>query len=563
MGAVEKETVRTLRRMSVAVGSGKGGVGKSTTALNLALLFARKEKRVGLIDLDPLSNVAVILDIASEALQTVKSELSGSGNGSGVDELDDFAYPCFDGMDIVFPHAATREADLSGKKKRLFEYFAAELTRRYDVLVFDMPAGISNEENLDFLPYIDNLLIVTNAEPTSHVSAGGYIKSALEIRPDIRILLWHNRYRPATETGFNPRAVIENYNRYVLDDLRIESGDIRFLRDVAFVPPDAALNLLQTDLDPQVTVYGKLREVLELLLSERSQSLASRVPVGRKTRDLIAFYLLRNRKIDKPTEYLRDLDAFLAGLVESNTLGNMQQLLKRLGRQTGLQTFTRDQAKAVVVMIRDAVKDELRNELARVLDILDDAIEELVNNRRGFMQSGSLDRRRIVNSAVPRLLRLLAMETGLSPYGRNASALALFYLAAEQELVEGEAAERLRGLVPTRVDGKGRPVRDRNQQIARLLARDEGYHSRFYESVREFFPGVTRKLSDLNNTHDLRTLVLRKAGSFHGEAYVKLLTHLLHDIINTGLGVNISFTYNAASQAIKKGAEELLQIVEP
>ncbi len=543
--------------MSVAVGSGKGGVGKSTTALNLALLFARREKRVGLIDLDPLSNVSVILDISATELQNVQSSSDAPG------DLSAFVFSCFDNIDIVFPHAATREADTGGKKKRLFERFAVDLTRRYDVLVFDMPAGISNEENLDFLPYIDNLLVVTNAEPTSHVSAGGYIKSATEIRPDIRILLWHNRYRPATETGFNPRTVVENYNRYVVDDLRIEPEKLRYLRDIAFVPPDPALNLLQTELDPQVTVYGKLREVLELVMAERVRDLCSHLPLGKKTRDLVSFYLLHNRKIEAPAQYLKDIDAFLAGLVESNTLGNMRQLLQRLGRHTGLQTFTKDQAKHMVLMIRDAGKDELRGELARVIEILDDTIEELVGSRRGFMHRGSLDRTRIVNSAVPRLLRLLAAETALSPYGRNASALALFYLAAEQELVEGDAAGKLKALVPTRRDGRGKTVRDRHQQVARILARDEGYHSRFFESVRDFFPGLTRTMAELNKAHTLGPLILRKDGSFHGEAYVKLLTHLLHDIINTGLGVNISFTYNAASRAIRSGADRLLEIMEP
>ncbi len=543
--------------MSVAVGSGKGGVGKSTTALNLALLYAKIGKRVGLIDLDPLSNIAVILDVDSNALHDVESDPVAPGR------LSTFTYSCFDGLDIVFPHAATRETGASGRKKRLFLRFAEDLTRAYDLLVFDMPAGISNEENLDFLPFVNNLLVVTNAEPTSHVSAGGYIKSALEIRPHIRILLWHNRYRPATETGFNPRAVVENYNRYVLDDLKIDSESIRFLRDIAFVPPDPALNLLQTELDPQVTVYGKLREVIELVLGERIHDLTRRLPVGRKTRDLIGFYLLRNRDLSNPAGYLRDLDRFLAGLVESQTLGNLQQLLLRLGKKTKLQTFTREQAKAVLITIRDAAKDELRGELARVLSIMDDATEELVNAQRGFMQSGSLDRARIVNNAVPRLLRLLSAEKELSPYALNAGSLALFYLAAELELVEGDAAPRLKQLVPARSDARGRTVRDRRRQIARLIRRDEEYHGDFYHNIREFFPGITRRISELNRTHDLSPLILRKAGEFHGEAYVKLLTHLLHDIINTGLGVNISFTYNAASQAIRAGADRLLELVEP
>jgi ATP-binding protein involved in chromosome partitioning len=45
-------TASQPHRMLIAVGSGKGGVGKSTVAANLAVAFARAGKKVGLVDAD-------------------------------------------------------------------------------------------------------------------------------------------------------------------------------------------------------------------------------------------------------------------------------------------------------------------------------------------------------------------------------------------------------------------------------------------------------------------------------------------------------------------------------
>ena len=154
----------------VLVTGGKGGVGKSTVALNLAAALALGGRRVLLVDLDlGLGNLHVLLGL--ESPRTVEDFLFGDR------ELDDCILAAGANLDLL--PAANGSHELarpdSARRRRLVEALEA-LGERYDVLVADAPAGIG-PDTLAFAARAEVALCVTTPDPTALTDAYGVIKA--------------------------------------------------------------------------------------------------------------------------------------------------------------------------------------------------------------------------------------------------------------------------------------------------------------------------------------------------------------------------------------------------
>ncbi|MFN2490718.1 MAG: ParA family protein [Actinomycetota bacterium] len=145
-GTVWKLLERSPRRASgarlVSIANQKGGVGKTTTAINLAAGLAQRGHRVLVVDVDPQSNATTGLgidhrDLRHSTYQLVLGEamLSQVVVATAVPGLD-----CAPGS----PHLAGAEIELVGAQRR--EHQLAEALaparERYDVVLLDCPPSL-------------------------------------------------------------------------------------------------------------------------------------------------------------------------------------------------------------------------------------------------------------------------------------------------------------------------------------------------------------------------------------------------------------------------------------
>jgi flagellar biosynthesis protein FlhG len=166
-----------LRRLSglerpvkvIAVASGKGGVGKTSVAINLAVTLAQQGRRTMLLDADlGLANVDVLLGI--NARRNLSHVISGEAG------LDDVIVDGPAGLRIV-PSASGTKHMLSlstAEQGGLIRAFS-ELQDDVDVMVVDIAAGLS-ESVTTFARAAHEVVVVVCDEPASLTDAYALIK---------------------------------------------------------------------------------------------------------------------------------------------------------------------------------------------------------------------------------------------------------------------------------------------------------------------------------------------------------------------------------------------------
>lgn len=167
---------------TIAICSGKGGVGKSNVAVNLAAALSGLDLKVCLMDADlGMANADVLCNLAPR--MTLEHVLRGRCR------LVDVALLAPGGFRLI-PGASgvSRLADLDGRRRRgLLEQLAA-LEKVADILVIDTGAGISSNV-LGFALAAHSVLAVTTPEPPAMTDCYGLIKALTARRRGVSIQL--------------------------------------------------------------------------------------------------------------------------------------------------------------------------------------------------------------------------------------------------------------------------------------------------------------------------------------------------------------------------------------
>lgn len=189
---------------TIAIVSGKGGVGKSNTALNFSIELQNRGKKVLLFDLDVgMGNIDILL---------------GNESKHSIVNLFNEFLPIHDiielgpkGLSYIAGGSSLNELiQLDEDKLNYFYEQYDRLVNDYDYILFDLGAGASIS-SMSFVLSSDECVVITTPEPTSITDAYSMIKHIILQRKDMPISVIMNRCNSRKEGV----RTLEKFNQVV------------------------------------------------------------------------------------------------------------------------------------------------------------------------------------------------------------------------------------------------------------------------------------------------------------------------------------------------------------
>ncbi|WP_411955466.1 MinD/ParA family protein [Alkalibacillus sp. S2W] len=267
---------------TIAIFSGKGGVGKSNFALNFSMALSEQGKSVLIFDLDiGMGNIDILLGL--QPRQNLSTMLEKKLQISDIIE----AGP----QRLSYIAAGTGLSDFFHLDRSKYDYFIRQLqhvTTAYDYIIFDLGAGMS-EEHLAFIQAADESIVVTTTEPTSITDAYAAIKQlvAHSKRQDLQLSLLVNRASDRDEGEF----AYTKLNAVVMKFLN------QSLSYQGYIPDDSTV------------VQAVKQQQPYYLVSPKSKA-------SKQMRNLVDIYLNQDDGIEQDRKFVKRLRSFFSRKVD-------------------------------------------------------------------------------------------------------------------------------------------------------------------------------------------------------------------------------------------------------
>lgn len=210
----------------ITITSGKGGVGKSNTSVNLALALGELGKKVLLVDVDiGLGNTDLLLGVYP------KYNLFDYFINNI--HLSDLIFPVNENIDLLAGGSALSDEEMLEKINH--DTLKTDLQRimGYDYILFDTGAGI-NKNVTYFALSADQVILVTTPEPTAITDAYALLKTLYGKKKNIIINILVNRAANFSEGEYIANKLIKvaqnflsstpNFLGFITDDKHVQQA---------------------------------------------------------------------------------------------------------------------------------------------------------------------------------------------------------------------------------------------------------------------------------------------------------------------------------------------------